>query len=543
MLKRKVSFNRVSKSFSLYSKQSDKLIELIKMKKSKEKNFYALNQVSFEVFEGETIGVVGVNGSGKSTLSNLLAGVVPQSSGSIDINGDTSLIAISVGLNNQLSGLENIELKCLMHGLNKESIEKLTPRIIEFADIGHFINQPVKNYSSGMKSRLGFAISVFTEPDVLIIDEALSVGDETFYQKCINKINEFKSQGKTIFFISHSISQIRTISDRVMWLHFGKIKEFGDTNTVLGKYSEFIKWFNSLNDEEKRNYKNDNLGNQINERSYSDGYEPQVGPNLKKWKLFLQTCILLLSILISGFLLFIESPSALLLTQFKNLNMFKEEEIDDSNNTSILNSVGSSPSFETINKQAKISLEQATIYYDENLEYKLDNLNFATLIFIEEKFGDIYKIKYGELSGYIESDNVTLIEEIQNNRELSVNDFHVLFPTQFKEAYEYYLSFIGSEYQEVNRLLTGANEEINNQGRTELYYEFENFSYEFNQNNFVDSVKIFNVNMTDEALNNLIKYATFQSKDKNLFYFEIIDFNLILDAKKNTIVLLNIKGV
>lgn len=250
----KVRGRYITKQYDLLVKKSDKVKALFNPFNNGLQSFWSLKGISFDVYAGETVGLIGVNGSGKSTLSNIISGIIPPTSGELDVHGETSIIAIGSGLRGALTGRENIRLKSLMMGLTNAEIDAHMNDVINFADLGDFIDQPVKSYSSGMKSRLGFAIAVHDNPDILIIDEALSVGDETFYQKAMDKMMEFREAGKTIFFVSHAMSQVEMFTDRVMWIQYGELKEFGPTHEVLEHYKEWNAWFKKLSKKEKAEY-------------------------------------------------------------------------------------------------------------------------------------------------------------------------------------------------------------------------------------------------------------------------------------------------
>lgn len=223
--------------------------------KSSNKMFCALKDISFKVEKGEVVGILGTNGSGKSTVSNILSGIVSPDKGEAIINGEQALIAIKSGLNNQLTGIENIEFKGALLGFNKSKIEQIKKEVIEFSELGEFINQPVKSYSSGMKSRLGFSISINIDADIIIIDEALSVGDSAFNEKCFDKIQELKARGKTIFFVSHSLSEIKKYCTKGLWIEGGVFKGYGDVDEISQEYSEFTKEFKAKTAAEKKKFK------------------------------------------------------------------------------------------------------------------------------------------------------------------------------------------------------------------------------------------------------------------------------------------------
>lgn len=269
-----------------------KLERQLKLKKNKKKLYFsALKGISFNVLKGETVGLIGLNGSGKSTLSNLISGIYQPTRGKIIVNGTVSLLSIGAGLKPNLSGVDNIYLKMLLMGFKKKEIQELIPSIIEFTELQEFITQPVKQYSSGMRARLGFGIAVQLKPDVLIIDEALAVGDQSFYHKCINKIEQLKIEGTTIIFVSHSISQIQELCDKVAWIHYGRLRMFNESSRVCIKYNEFINYFNSLSEIKKKRYQSKFINRQKLKRYHNN--------NSKVSKSILMVVLLLLLLLMS----------------------------------------------------------------------------------------------------------------------------------------------------------------------------------------------------------------------------------------------------
>ncbi len=252
-----IEFRHVSKIYKL--KRKDKNVE----KAKKTQFFYALKDLSFEIKKGQVVGILGTNGSGKSTMALVLSGIASPNEGEIEVNGEQALVAINTGLNAQLTGLENIELKGALLGLTKKRIQEIVDGVIDFAEIGDFLYQPVKKYSSGMKSRLGFAINLCLDPDILIIDEALSVGDKGFANKCLEKMNELKKQGKTIIFISHSLPQVRDFCDSAMWLEGGHLREFGEINEVCDHYAAYVEKYNAMSGAEKKKELDDKFKERI----------------------------------------------------------------------------------------------------------------------------------------------------------------------------------------------------------------------------------------------------------------------------------------
>lgn len=229
----------LTKKYSLYKDPWGPLKEVVTRKKF-HKDFYALQDVSLDFPKGESIGILGKNGSGKSTLLKVIAGITEPTKGTVDVHGSIVFLDVSSGIDSELSGYDNIFMKGTLMGYSKEEMLSKVENIIEFSELGEFIGQPVKNYSAGMKSKLGFAISVNVDPDILIIDEALAVGDSQFRRKCLNKMNEFKEKGKTIIFVSHDNNAIESFCSEAAWIHQGRLITYGDSKFVGSLYGEFM---------------------------------------------------------------------------------------------------------------------------------------------------------------------------------------------------------------------------------------------------------------------------------------------------------------
>lgn len=233
-----IKLDRVCKSYKLYNSPSDRLKEsLHPLKRQYHQPHYALDNISLEINKGETIGLIGVNGSGKSTLLKIITGVLTPSSGQVTVRGKVSaLLELGAGFNPEYTGLENIYLNGTIMGYTKEQMDARLDQILSFADIGDFIYQPVKLYSSGMFARLAFAVSINVDPEILIVDEALSVGDMVFQAKCMKKIKSLMDSGCTTLFVSHDTAAVKSLCTSVVYLEQGKVKQIGPSGEVCEKY-------------------------------------------------------------------------------------------------------------------------------------------------------------------------------------------------------------------------------------------------------------------------------------------------------------------
>lgn len=234
-----VNVQNLYKIYRIYNSPAQRLKEIF-LRRPFHTPFVALKDISFSISQGETFGIIGENGAGKSTLLKILARTLKATSGTVEINGRTAaLLELGAGFNPELTGEENIYLNAYLLGLTREEIDRRKKEIIEFSELGEFINRAVKTYSSGMYVRLAFSVATCVDPDILIIDEALSVGDEYFQKKCINRMMDFKDRGKTIIFCSHSMYHIQELCNRTMWIDRGEVRIIGETAKVVNRYINY----------------------------------------------------------------------------------------------------------------------------------------------------------------------------------------------------------------------------------------------------------------------------------------------------------------
>lgn len=237
-----ISVKHLTKVYKLYDKPIDRLKEALNpFKKSYHKDFYALNDVSFDIKKGETVGIIGKNGAGKSTLLKIITGVLTPTSGSVQVHGKiASLLELGAGFNPDYTGLENVYFQGSLMGYTREEMEAKVDDILAFADIGEFIHQPVKTYSSGMFARLAFSVAINVEPDILIVDEALSVGDMKFQQKCFLRMKRLREKNTTILLVTHDMSSLRSFASHGIWIDDGKVRMTGESEKITNAYISFM---------------------------------------------------------------------------------------------------------------------------------------------------------------------------------------------------------------------------------------------------------------------------------------------------------------
>lgn len=233
-----IAIQNLSKKFYIYTNPIKRLLQYF-IKKELGKPILVLDKINLEINKGDSVGVIGVNGSGKSTLLQIISGTLSESAGSVSVDGRiAALLELGAGFNAELTGIENIYISASIYGFSPNEIDEKVKSIISFADIGQYIYEPVKNYSSGMYVRLAFAVAAHVDADILIIDEALSVGDAIFTQKCMRYIRKFKEKG-TILFVSHDINAVAAFCNKAIWIDKGLIKEYGQVDDVIKEYTNF----------------------------------------------------------------------------------------------------------------------------------------------------------------------------------------------------------------------------------------------------------------------------------------------------------------
>jgi teichoic acid transport system ATP-binding protein len=280
-----IAVKDVRKIYKLYDKPQDRVKEALGLgKKCAPKLHYALNGVSMNIYRGETVGIIGTNGSGKSTILKIITGVLNPTEGQVVVDGRISaLLELGAGFNQEYNGIENVYLNGTMMGFSEKEIDAKLPSILEFADIGDYVYQPVKTYSSGMFVRLAFAVAINIEPEILIVDEALSVGDVFFQAKCYHKFEEFKQMGKTIVFVSHDLSSISKYCDRVFLLNKGNLLGEGSPKEMIDAYKRvLVGQYEIPEDKEQKGLLDDEelraaaAGAQLNGSAKAQGLNPQL---------------------------------------------------------------------------------------------------------------------------------------------------------------------------------------------------------------------------------------------------------------------------
>ncbi|WP_077329097.1 ABC transporter ATP-binding protein [Virgibacillus siamensis] len=244
MTKNSIVVDNVTMKYMLSTEKIESVKEYIVRKikgNMKYNHFHALNDVSFTIGSGDRVGVIGHNGAGKSTLLKIISGVIRPSKGNVTVNGNIApLLELGAGFDPDFTGAENIYLNGALLGKSREFLEARYQEIVDYSELGEFIDVPVKNYSTGMRAKLGFSIATQIDPDILIVDEVLAVGDQKFKKKSFQTMKELMASGKTVVMVSHNLGQIQNMMDKVIWLEKGKVMDFGDAKTVIDKYKASI---------------------------------------------------------------------------------------------------------------------------------------------------------------------------------------------------------------------------------------------------------------------------------------------------------------